>query len=197
MKFRLFIVSHPLHFAAGCILASKNSFQEIIKFLFIQSYFFLEPFQLTSCQIHFFVDIFKHDRIHLQVRPWYFCLGFTKSRPVREEAESDRAISQVVASFSNGRCISPSDLLRWKKRKRKNFSIVVTERVRREMSDQVKNYLSFNFFRVLSLFQLLLQEESKNKKRQGGGRPPKWKSATLPERKLYTALELPHLRRNL
>ena len=26
---------------------------------------------------------------------------------------------------------------RWKKRKRKNFSIVVTERVRREMSDQV------------------------------------------------------------
>jgi len=41
---------------------------------------------------------------------------------------------------------------RWKKRKRKNFSIVVTERVRREMSDQ---------------------EESKNKKRQGGGRPPK------------------------
>jgi len=39
---------------------------------------------------------------------------------------------------------------RWKKRKRKNFSIVVTERVRREMSDQ---------------------EESKNKKRQGG--PPR------------------------
>jgi len=41
---------------------------------------------------------------------------------------------------------------RWKKRKRKNFSIVVTERVRREMSDQ---------------------EESKNKKRQGGGRAPR------------------------
>lgn len=36
----------------------------------------------------------------------------------------------------------------WKKRKRKNFSIVVTERVRREMSDQ---------------------EDSKNKRRQGGG----------------------------
>jgi len=36
----------------------------------------------------------------------------------------------------------------WKKRKRKNFSIVVTERARREMSDQ---------------------EESKNKRRQGGG----------------------------
>ena len=104
----------------------------------------------------------------MQVRPWYFCLGFTKSRPAREEAESDRAISQVVASFSDGRCISPSDLLRWKKRKRKNFSIVVTERVRREMSDQVENELD-----NLSFFKSFLQEESKNKKRQGGGRPPK------------------------
>jgi len=40
---------------------------------------------------------------------------------------------------------------RWKKRKRKNFSIIVTERVRREMGDQ---------------------EEQKNKKRQTPGKPP-------------------------
>ena len=46
--------------------------------------------------------------------------------------------------------------------------------------------LSFNFFLTLSFFQLLLQEESKNKKRQGGGRPPKWKKKTWHKRKLDT-----------
>ena len=36
------------------------------------------------------------------------------------------------------------------------------------MSDQVENELD-----NLSFFNFFLQEESKNKKRQGGGRPPK------------------------
>ena len=66
----------------------------------------------------------------------------------------------------------------------------MTERVRREMSDQVKNdlYLCFLFcfyisiafvflIRWLIIF-ILLQEESKNKKRQGGGRAPRWTKFT-------------------
>ena len=99
-------------------------------------------------------------------------MGFTDSGPAGEDEKSDHAISQVdefsVFKSFCWRSISHIDHFRWKKRKRKNFSIVVTERVRREMSDQVENELD-----NLDFSNLFLKEESKNKKRQGGGRPPK------------------------
>ena len=109
------------------------------------SHTFSETFQFTSCQIHFFVDIFKLIRRYdLGIFAWDSLTPDQRQRRRNLIGQFRRCSPDQL--FSNWSKYHPFDLFRWKKRKRKNFSIVVTERARREMSDQVKFFLNFKFF---------------------------------------------------